>query len=260
MIRLLLPLLLLAAAHSWAQLPIEILRATYGAGRTQADVTDKVRSYLVNGAIQFEVRAETLGGDPVPNTPKSLTVLYRQGNQRQTVRVNDFETLRLGISLKITKAVYGDGRRMQDVTGALNAKLNGNRLELAITNVNLGGDPAPAVKKSITVDYEFNGVPATARLAEGQTLILPPAATAVAPVSTLRILRATYAAGRRNSADVTNALAARVVNGAVALTVNGESLGGDPAPGFVKTLTVEYELNGARRTATAQDGQTLRLP
>ena len=29
---------------------------------------------------------------------------------------------------------------------------------------------------------------------------------------------------------------------------------------MVKTLTVDYELNGRRRTATAQDGETLRLP
>jgi hypothetical protein len=205
-----------------------------------------------------------LGGDPAPNTPKTLTVVYRQGGQRQTVRVNDFQVLQLGISLKINRAMYGDGRRMQDVTGVLNSRVNGNRLEVAITNVNMGGDPAPAVKKVITVEYEFNGAPATVRLNEGETLVLPPGSMAVgvpvtAPVSTLRILRATYSGGRRNSADVTGAVAGRVVNGMVELLVNGESLGGDPAPGVVKTLTVEYELNGARRTATARDGEMLRI-
>ena len=49
--RILMSLLLLLTAHAWAQGPIEIVRATYGAGRTQVDVTEKVRAALVNGAM-----------------------------------------------------------------------------------------------------------------------------------------------------------------------------------------------------------------
>ena len=63
--RILMSLLLLLTAHAWAQGPIEIVRATYGAGRTQVDVTEKVRAAMVNGAIQLTVRGENLGGDPV---------------------------------------------------------------------------------------------------------------------------------------------------------------------------------------------------
>ena len=249
-------LLLLFTAHAWAQGPIEIVRATYGAGRTQVDVTEKVRAALVNGAIQLTVRGENLGGDPVPNTPKTLTVIYRENGARQTVRVNDFDTLRLGVTFRVTKALYGDGRRMKDVTDILNAKVTANRIELAITNANLGGDPAPAVKKSLTVDYEFNGAAAQVKLAEGQTLILPPASAAMPsqPVSALRILRATYA-----GANVTNAVAARVTNDTLELPVSSSTLNTDPAPGQIKTLTVEYEYKGQRQTASARDGETLRL-
>lgn len=249
-------LLLLFTAHAWAQGPIEIVRATYGAGRTQVDVTEKVRAALVNGAIQLTVRGENLGGDPVPNTPKTLTVIYRENGARQTVRVNDFDTLRLGVTFRVTKALYGDDRRMKDVTDILNAKVTANRIELAITNANLGGDPAPAVKKSLTVDYEFNGAAAQVKLAEGQTLILPPASAAMPsqPVSALRILRATYA-----GANVTNAVAARVTNDTLELPVSSSTLNTDPAPGQIKTLTVEYEYKGQRQTASARDGETLRL-
>lgn len=249
-------LLLLLTAHAWAQGPIEIVRATYGAGRTQVDVTEKVRAALVNGAIQLTVRGENLGGDPVPNTPKTLTVIYRENGARQTVRVNDFDTLRLGVTFRVTKALYGDDRRMKDVTDILNAKVTANRIELAITNANLGGDPAPAVKKSLTVDYEFNGAAAQVKLAEGQTLILPPASAAMPsqPVSALRILRATYA-----GANVTNAVAARVTNDTLELPVSSSTLNTDPAPGQIKTLTVEYEYKGQRQTASARDGETLRL-
>jgi hypothetical protein len=254
--RILMSLLLLFTAHAWAQGPIEIVRATYGAGRTQVDVTEKVRAALVNGAIQLTVRGENLGGDPVPNTPKTLTVIYRENGARQTVRVNDFDTLRLGVTFRVTKALYGDGRRMKDVTDILNAKVTANRIELAITNANLGGDPAPAVKKSLTVDYEFNGAAAQVKLAEGQTLILPPASAAMPsqPVSALRILRATYA-----GANVTNAVAARVTNDTLELPVSSSTLNTDPAPGQIKTLTVEYEYKGQRQTASARDGETLRL-
>jgi hypothetical protein len=254
--RILMSLLLLLTAHAWAQGPIEIVRAIYGAGRTQVDVTEKVRAAMVNGAIQLTVRGENLGGDPVPNTPKTLTVIYRENGARQTVRVNDFDTLRLGITFRVTKALYGDGRRMKDVTDILNAKVTANRIELAITNANLGGDPAPAVKKAITVDYEFNGAAATVKLAEGETLVLPPAsaATPSAPTSGLRILRATYA-----GANVTNAVAARVTNDTLELPVSTTTLNTDPAPGQIKTLTVEYEFKGQRQTASARDGETLRL-
>ena len=254
--RILMSLLLLLTAHAWAQGPIEILRATYGAGRTQADVTEKVRAAMVNGAIQLVVRGENLGGDPVPNTPKTLTVIYRENGQRQTVRVNDFDTLRLGITFRVTKALYGDGRRMKDVTDLLNAKVTANRLELQITNANLGGDPAPAVKKAIVVDYEFNGAATQVKLAEGETLILPPASAAPpsAPTSGLRILTANY-----SGANVTSTVAARVTNDALELPVSSSTLNTDPAPGVIKTLTVEYEYKGQRQTASAKDGETLRL-
>ena len=262
--RILLFLLLLMTSHVWAQGPIEIIRATYGAGRTQTDVTEKVRAAMVNGAIQLIVRGENLGGDPMPNTRKTLTVIYLQNGARQTVRVKDFDTLSLGANFRITKALYGDGRRMKDVTEILNAKVTANRIELPITNANLGGDPAPAVKKHLLVDYEFNGAAANVKLTEGETLVLPPASVATpsapVPVSALRVIRATYGAGgRRGSADVTQAVAARVANGTLELAVSSTSLNIDPAPGVAKSLTVVYEYNGQRLTATAKDGETLRL-
>ena len=65
---------------------------------------------------------------------------------------------------------------------------------------------------------------------------------------------------RRLSADVTRAVTARVTGDSLELTVNGDTLGADPAPGAVKTFTVEYEFNGRRQTVTAKDAETLMLP
>ncbi len=277
----------LLALPAAAQVRFEVLRATYGAGSTQSDVTERVKSLVSNGGLAVTVGADTLGVDPLPNVRKTLTVEYRQGIFRRTARASDFETLRIGnapaapvapvATLKITRAQYGDGRRMNDVTALLNGKIAENRLEIAITNANLGGDPAPAVKKTITVDYEYNGQPASLKIAEGETLRLPGTSVAVSPsapvtvtapsggtlapkVPTLRILRATYGAGRRATSDVTASVAARVSNGTLSIPVTPDALGGDPAPGNVKTLMVEYEYNGQRLTATAKDAESLFLP
>lgn len=64
---------------------IVILRATYGSGRGTRDVTNIVRSNLRDGRVQLSVNNYTMGGDPAPNTRKSLTVFYSYGNgpQRQ---------------------------------------------------------------------------------------------------------------------------------------------------------------------------------
>jgi hypothetical protein len=263
MTRLILALLVLAAPM-WGQLQlkIDILRATYGTGSMQADVTERVKSYLSNGGIQLRVGADTLGVDPAPNAVKTLAVEYRQGILRRLARVNDGEMLRLGTvpaeTLRITKAMYGDGRRMRDVASVLAGRISGNRLEMAVTNENLGGDPAPAVKKSIVVDYEYNGQPSSVTVAEGQTLVLPPGAAA-GPVSQLRVTRAVYSAGLRGRSDVTSAVASMVTANTLEFTVDGNVLGADPAPGTVKTLTVDYEWNGQRLTATAKDGEVLRV-
>jgi len=267
------PLLVLCAistlpADAQQRLKFEVVRATYGAPRAaQADVTERVRSYVTNDSLSIQVNAEVLGVDPVPNTAKTLTVVYRQDGVRRAVRAKDFDTLRIGNaaieSLRITKAQYGDGRRMRDVTSILNGKIAANRLELAINNANLGGDPAPAVKKFVTIEYEYNGRAATARLAEGETLRLPDGDVAgtAAPFATasLRIVKALYTGGRRGTADVTTAVTSLVNGDTLELAVNGSTLGIDPAPGVEKTLSVEYEINGQRQLATARDGETLRI-
>jgi HEAT repeat protein len=59
---------------------IEILKATYGAGATQQDVTAAIKR-LAHGSpaieLPYSTYNETFGGDPVPNTPKQLKIEYR---------------------------------------------------------------------------------------------------------------------------------------------------------------------------------------
>ena len=79
-------------AQQWPT--FEVVRATYGTRAAQADVTERVRSYVTNESLNIQVNANVLGVDPVPNTAKTLTVVYRQDGLRRTVRAKDFDTLR----------------------------------------------------------------------------------------------------------------------------------------------------------------------
>jgi hypothetical protein len=73
---------------------LNIISASYGAGRQRRDVTDRVRSMVRDGRLAIRVDNDTLGGDPAPNVPKSLTVTYAsgRGGQRE-VRANEGQRL-----------------------------------------------------------------------------------------------------------------------------------------------------------------------
>ena len=59
---------------------VEIVKAEYGAGETQRDVTDILKAQV--GELQLVPLPKStyngsFGGDPVPDTPKKLKVQYR---------------------------------------------------------------------------------------------------------------------------------------------------------------------------------------
>jgi HEAT repeat protein len=59
---------------------IEIIKATYGAGATQQDVTAMLKRLVRRStaiALPYSSYNESFGGDPVPDTPKQLKIEYR---------------------------------------------------------------------------------------------------------------------------------------------------------------------------------------
>jgi hypothetical protein len=73
---------------------LNIVSATYGAGRQRRDVTDRVRSMVRDGRLSISVNNDVLGGDPAPHTPKDLRVVYSSGRGREReVRVNEGQRL-----------------------------------------------------------------------------------------------------------------------------------------------------------------------
>jgi hypothetical protein len=82
----------------------------------------------------------------------------------------------------------------------------------------------------------------------------------VAPAGTLEITRAIYGADGGGSADVKDKLVDLIKSGRKSVVAGNDAMGGDPAPGVVKQLRVEFTLNGTPGTVTMDEGDTLLLP
>jgi hypothetical protein len=165
---------------------LQILRATYGYGNRMIDVTSRLQSRVYNDEINLQVTNETMGGDPAVGVEKSLTVVFSANGRRDQVVVREGDTLRLsgrtvsyedgdpyGRNLQVLRATYGYGSRMFDVTSRLQGQIYNDRIELRVTNENMGGDPAAGMEKTLQVEYSFNGRRDRVVVREGDTLRLP---------------------------------------------------------------------------------------
>src|SRR5438552_627499 len=249
----------------------EIIRADYGSGNNWVDVTDRVRSLVQGDSLNFTVDGNTLGASQRNGRNRALRLQLRdnEGTSRQ-VTYRDGQQVNLPVynayqssDLHINRAVYGSGGRSVDVTSRLNSQIQGGQLNLEVSNQTMGRDPAPNQPKTLTVQYTLNGRSNQVVVNEGDTLRLP-YGTASQPYGTtsqnnLHINWATYGSGYRTS-DVTSRLNSQIRNDQIILAVNTSSMGGDPAPGQNKVLTVQYVLNGRTDQAIINDGDTLRLP
>src|SRR5206468_12322750 len=137
------------------------------------------------------------------------------------------------------RATYGSGYHTSDVTSRLNSQLRGDQLNLQVDNNTMGGDPAPGQVKTLTVEYTLNGRNERSIVREGDMLRLPNGATTQ---SNLRIDRATYGADYQ-TLDVTSRLNSQIQGDQLSVPVNRNTMGGDPAPGLAKSLTVQYSLD-----------------
>jgi hypothetical protein len=76
--------------------------------------------------------------------------------------------------LRITRALFGAGKHIVDVTSQLNAQIREGRLRIPVNNNTMGGDPYPNRAKTLTVSYTVDGHPQQVTLNEGDFLQLPP--------------------------------------------------------------------------------------
>jgi hypothetical protein len=250
---------------------LRILRAEYGVGERLVDVTALLNSQVRNGRLTLRITNETMGRDPAEERRKQLTVWYVYKRRTATVTVPEKSVLTLPSSnpsyvgnLLIMRAQYGADYRFRDVTSLLNSQIQGDRLNLRITNDSMAGDPAPDRPKILTVSYQFNGQPAQVVVNERDTLTLPGAGNGggwnwPGGGGQLQIMRASFGAGSRN-VDVTSQLAAQVQRDRLNMRVDRGTMGSDPAPGQTKRLNVIYLWQGLRYETNVPEGGTVSLP
>jgi hypothetical protein len=187
-----------------------------------------------------------------------------------------------GPGWQVMKADWGAGNRWQDVTNRVRALLSGNG-RIMITTTNMGGDPAYGVIKTLRIQarnsrgqsqqfnirennyldasqfYNYGGGPGY----PGNPGYRPnpgyPGGGGGGGNGNLQIVRAYYGLNNRTN-DVTQLLRGMARNGSVNVQVTNNNMGGDPAQGADKVLTVIYRYGGREQTSTVKEGNTLRIP
>ena len=187
---------------------------------------------------------------------------------------------------QVVKADWGAGNRWMDVTNQVRRLLNGNG-PVMVNNDNMGGDPAYGAYKILRIQAtNSRGQSQQFTYKEGSTINAGqfsnngrpggpgypgtgyPGNPGYPPPNTgypggvngsLQITRAYYGLNNRTN-DVTQLLRGMVRNGTLAVQVNNNSMGGDPAKGGDKVLTVIYRVQGRERTSTVKEGNVLRIP
>jgi hypothetical protein len=183
---------------------------------------------------------------------------------------------------QVQKADWGAGNRWMDVTNQVRRLLNGNGRVL-VNNNTMGGDPAYGqykilriqatnsrgqsqqftYKENSTIDagqFNNNGGPGGPGY-PGSPGYRPPPGSGYpgGGNSSLQITRAYYGLNNRTM-DVTQLLRGMARNGTLVVQVNNNTMGGDPARGADKVLTVIYRIQGRERTSTVKEGNVLRIP
>jgi hypothetical protein len=73
--------------------PPQIVQATYGAGETQMDVTEKVQSLVQSGQTNVRVGNHLFGKDPLSGKTKTLSVVFVQGGVQYQTTAREGEPL-----------------------------------------------------------------------------------------------------------------------------------------------------------------------
>src|SRR3954467_3289338 len=241
---------------------LHINRAIYGWADRNSDVTSRLNSQIQSDQLNVMINNQNMGGDPYPDHGKTLTVQYVANGQNKQVVLKEGDTLRLPSgnnsgygNLQINRAIYGRDNHSNDVTSRLNSQIQNDQLNVLVNNQNMGGDPYPDHGKTLTVQYAISGKNNELTLNEGTTLRLP---TNNNSYDSLEIKRAIYG-WENQTADVTSRLNSRVHGDQLNLQVTDDNMGGDPAYGHVKKLTVDYSLNGQNRQVVTTQNDTLSL-
>ena len=168
----------------------------------------------------------------------------------------------------VQSADWGAGNRRQDVTKTVRRLVNGP--DFRVNNQTMGIDPAVGADKTLRIiGRDRSGAVRTFTYREGATVNSQMFVTTAwggggwngGNNHSLRIVQANYSAvGARGSRNVTARLQNMVRNNRLDITVNNQTMGGDPNKGQSKQLYVDYEYRGRRNNVTVPEGGRLTIP
>jgi hypothetical protein len=158
----------------------------------------------------------------------------------------------------VEKAAYGvpdDPRRTRDVRQKVQVKVDAGDSSFPVADLAAGDDPAENTVKTLVVEYTVGKNRFTVKGQDGDTIHLSDEAVRIA------VEKAVYGVlgDPKRTRDV-RAKVQRIADaGESSFQVARMAAGDDPAFGIVKTLVLEYLIDGKRVTATGTDPDTILL-
>jgi hypothetical protein len=213
--------------------------------RQQNGITTTALRLEAGGSVFVVFRYPTSAEDPVVRiTRDDKTVL--SAIAEPPVRVN------------VESAVYGpmnDSARMRNVRDRVQSKVDAGERDFPVQLMADRGDPAPGVLKTLLVNYRIGNKRYSVRADDPATIHINPDAL------NLIVNKARYGVldDPKRTRDVRDKLQRLVDSGESAFQVARMAEGDDPAFLVVKTLEIDYLLDGQNHTAKGTDPEVIDL-
>jgi hypothetical protein len=162
------------------------------------------------------------------------------------------------MKLSVLKARYGvldDPARTRDVTARIQSMADSGEYAFQVSSLAQGNDPAPNIVKTLVVDYAVEGKQLSVRARDPETIHLSREAL------NIKVEQARYGVlnDPKRTRDVREKLQRLLDAGETSFKVARMAEGDDPAFLVVKTLELEYTLNGRLLKAAGTDPETINL-
>ncbi|MRR17560.1 MAG: hypothetical protein EG826_14000 [Deltaproteobacteria bacterium] len=169
-----------------AKQPLRIIKAVYGTGEIQMDVTEVLRNKIVNGQVAIPVNNDQFGRDPLFGSGKGVDVRYETDEgqyqtfayERQNLVIPSPLDARINARsrhLEILKATYGNENTHMDVTRIVRNHIFEGSVAVFANNVFFGGDPLVNTRKRCMVRYRTEDGTFETFLDEDQIRVIPEA-------------------------------------------------------------------------------------
>jgi hypothetical protein len=161
--------------------------------------------------------------------------------------------------LTIESALYGAGSSTVDVKSAVISHVKDGEIQLTVSPTSLGVTDPSGQPNTLTVNYSINGGKSnTTAIKDGQVLKI--AAPPLREATGLVVTKAEYGYVG-NWQDVTDAVISLISDGSLSIKELSHSSVGlpDPNPQKLKTLKIEYTLNGSPNSEEINDGESFSI-